>query len=329
MTGITTPVRAHMTSLVPAWIEWQSRLPAVLERVTTQWGLEVEELFTRRVASSLYRVRVRGREAVLKLARPSDELCRQADVLEAARGRGYVHLYDRDDEHGALLLEALGQSMESRSDELYKALPASLVLPLMRDTELIVPVVSALQEAWQLPLSVAPEPDESTHRAAQLRDSINRSAEALDIRWRYGDAIESALVMTEHRLAARSASTMVLCHGDAHIGNLLAVTSPRPGAPEGYVFIDPDGIRCEAEYDLGVVLRGFNRMVLAAEDPVVEVRAWCAILAAATGLDAEVVWQWAFIERVASGLYLIQQGWPERGFGFLDAASWLIARKND
>ena len=120
---------------------------------------------------------------------------------------------------------------------------------------------------------------------------------------------------------------MVLCHGDPHPGNLLSVSSPRPGAPTGYVWVDPDGFLCEPEYDLGVVLRGFNDLILAADDPVVTLRSWCAVLAEATGTDAEAIWQWAYLERVTSGLYLINQGWPERGRRFLDSASWVIARK--
>ena len=149
----------------------------------------------------------------------------------------------------------------------------------------------------------------------------------LGLRDRSGEAIDRALVYTDHRLYLRAETRAVLCHGDPHLGNLLEVTSPRPGAPEGFAFVDPDGIVCEPEYDLGVVMRGFNRLVLAAEDPVVEVRGWCATLASLTDTDAEAIWQWSFIERVSAGLYLIEQGWPERGKPFLEAASWLIARK--
>jgi len=50
-------------------------------------------------------------------------------------------------------------------------------------------------------------------------------------------------------------------------------------------------------------------------------------LAEATDTDAEAIWQWAYIERVSAGLYLINQGWPERGRRFLESASWVIARK--
>lgn len=327
MTDLSPPVRAHMTSLAPRWLEWQSRLPEVLGRCQQKWNLEVGDILTRSVQSSLYRVRVRGRDAVLKLAKPGAELSRQADVLAAAKGQGYVHLFDRDDELGALLMESLGNSLESRANDLFRSLPTEIVLSLMKDSELAAPMVSTLQEAWKLPMDALGEADDTPHRSTVLSVLIDRLADSLDLRATYGPAIDRALLYADHRLNARMASREVVCHGDPHQGNLLEVASPRPGAPAGYVFVDPDGIVCEPEYDLGVVLRGFNRLVLAAQDPVVEARGWCAVLAGHTDLDAEAVWQWSYIERVSSGLYLIDQGWPERGRPFLESASWLIARK--
>lgn len=327
MTDLSPPMHAHMTSLAPRWVEWQSQVPRALDFSRRKWDLEVQGPHTRSVGSSLYRVRVRGRDAMLKLARPSAELSRQADVLAAARGYGYVHLFDRDDEHGALLLERLGTSLETRSNELFRSIPADLVLPLVQGNELIAPMVGSLQEAWRLPADAVTADPDAAHRSTVLHSLIHRLADSLGVLDRYGAAVDRALVYADHRLNLRSASREVLCHGDPHLGNLLEVLSPRPGAPDGYVFVDPDGIVCEPEYDLGVVLRGFNRLVLAAADPVVEVRGWCATLASLTDTDAEAIWQWSFIERVSSGLYLMQQGWPERGQPFLEAASWLIARK--
>jgi len=327
MARITTPVRAHMTSLAPAWASWQARLPEVLGACESKWGIELGEPLARRVTSSLFRVRLRGRDAVLKLARPGEHLQQQARVLEAARGEGYVHLYDRDDELGALLLEALGPSLEARGEALYDGLAATSVLPLIADSELVAPLTDSLRVAWRLPHDIATPPDETTHKAAQLRDLIDRLADSLGVRETHADALARARLYAEQRLSARGASPMVLCHGDPHPGNLLSVLSPRPGAPTGYVWVDPDGFLCEPEYDLGVVLRGFNNLILAADDPVVTLRRWCAVLAEATGTDAEAIWQWAYLERVTSGLYLITQGLPERGRRFLDSASWVIARK--
>jgi len=91
----------------------------------------------------------------------------------------------------------------------------------------------------------------------------------------------------------------VLCHGDPHPANALAVTRPRPGAESGYVFVDPAGFICEPAHDLGVTVRSFAGEVLACGDPVTLLRAWCARLAGTAGADAQAIWEWAFIERTA------------------------------
>ncbi len=327
MVSINAPVREHMTSLGPVWADWQARLPEVLAKCEERWGVEIGERIARRVTSSLFRVKVRGREAVLKVALPGPHLRQQAQVLESARGEGYVYLYDRDDDLGALLLESLGGTLEARGEALYQSLPPNVLLPLIHDSELVKPLVDTLKVAWKLPHELAEVPDETTYKAAQLRDLIDRLADSLGVREQHADAIARARIYAEQRLGAREESWMVVCHGDPHPGNLLEVPHPRPGAPTGYVWVDPDGFLCEPEYDLGVVLRGFNRLILAAEDPVVTLRSWCAVLAEATGTDAEAIWQWAFIERVSSGLYLMDQGWRERGRQFLESATWVIARK--
>lgn len=118
MVSINAPVREHMTSLGPVWADWQARLPEVLAKCEERWGVEIGERIARRVTSSLFRVKVRGREAVLKVALPGPHLRQQAQVLESARGEGYVYLYDRDDDLGALLLESLGGTLEARGEAL-------------------------------------------------------------------------------------------------------------------------------------------------------------------------------------------------------------------
>lgn len=327
MTSIQPPPRAHMMSESAQWQEWESHLPAVLANVERRWGVSPEEAISRRVTSQIFRVTVRGREAVLKLARPSAHLSQQATILERARGEGYAYLFERADDLGALLMEPLGASLEARGEETFRGLSSAEILARFPQTELVRPLVDTLQVAWTLPHDLAAFPDEHTHKAAQLRDLIDELADKVGASEPHSNALARARLYAEQRLSAREASQLVLCHGDPHPGNLLAVPSPRPGAATGYVWVDPDGFLCEAEYDLGVVLRGFNTLILAADDPVVDLRAWCAVLANLTGTDAEAIWQWAFLERVTSGLFLIDQGFTERGHRYLRAASWLIDRK--
>ena len=329
MTSIEPPVRAHMTGEGAVWTAWERQLPDILAAAERLWGVSPSEAISRRVTSHIFRVTVRGRQAVLKLGRPGSHLRQQAHILGSANGQGFAYLYERDDDLGALLMEPLGASLGDRGHAIYDAMSPAEVMELFHQTELVRPLVETLQVVWTLPHDLAPFPDERTHKAARLRDLIDALADSTGASALHGAALNRARLYADQRLSVRDVSQLVLCHGDPHPGNLLAVPSPRPGAASGYVWVDPDGFLCEAEYDLGVVLRGFNRLILAADDPVVALRGWCAVLADLTATDAEAVWQWAFIERVTTGLYLMDQGFAERGEPFLRSASWLIDRKRD
>ena len=64
--------------------------------------------------------------------------------------------------------------------------------------------------------------------------------------------------------------------------------------------------------------------MLAAPDPAGLARGWAARLGAATGVDAEEIWQWSYVERVTSGLYLRQLGHEAEGRAYLAAAGALL-----
>ena len=89
--------------------------------------------------------------------------------------------------------------------------------------------------------------------------------------------------------------------------------APRAGAESGYVFVDPEGFLCDPEYDLGVVMRDWNEELLAAADPLALAHEYCQLLAKETGLDEASIWEWGFIERVSSGLYICAYGSSEHG----------------
>lgn len=89
------------------------------------------------------------------------------------------------------------------------------------------------------------------------------------------------------------------------------------------MFVDPDGFLCEPAYDLGVTMRGWPELVLRAGDPRVLVRGWAARLAALSGVDEQSIWEWAFVERVTSGLYLMRYGHDAEGRDYLASAELL------
>lgn len=314
-------LRSHLAALGPNGQRWLAALPGVLERVTALWGFEPGQPISAGPWSVVLDGTRDGEGIVAKIAVPGAQLDQQARILRAADGRGYGRLLEADLDLGVLLLERLGTSLD---DELVAAVghvPAQLV-PADRLAAISAPMVDTLKRAWELPLDLAPVVTPETCKAAQLGHLIRELSWRHDVR-EHAAAIDRALLYVGQRQELSDPARHVICHGDPHPGNLLA--ADRPGAETGYVWVDPDGFRCEPEYDLGVVVRDANRLVLAWDDPVVTLRQWCAEIAAMAGADAEAVWQWAFIERVSSGLYLIDHHRPDEGRPFLEAASHLMS----
>jgi streptomycin 6-kinase len=120
--------------------------------------------------------------------------------------------------------------------------------------------------------------------------------------------IDQALACARAREAAHDDERAVLVHGDPHQLNLL-----RSG--DGFKFIDPDGILAEAEYDMGVLMRG-DPVELLEGDPRERTR-W---LGARMSLDPIAIWEWGVVERVAGGLHCENIGFQPLGRQFLAAA---------
>lgn len=294
-----------------AWIE---ALPTIVERICVSWSLTAGPVLEGGKGAFVMRVRQDGedaglkdavsKDAVLKVAPPDDGFASQIKTIEAADGHGYVRLLARDLNINAALLEPLGESLLSH--------------PMAIEEKLDV-LATTLIQAWK-----APKPHATGwHKADHLIDDISAFWERL------GQPCSAELTRTAigyaQRRRAADAET-VLCHGDPHPGNALAVLHSRPGAESGYVFVDPDGFICEPAYDLGVTVRSFTAEVIAANEPVALVRAWCVRLAAATGVDAQAIWEWGFVERVSSGLFLMISGHRDEGRAHLDSGERLLAR---
>lgn len=139
-----------------------------------------------------------------------------------------------------------------------------------------------------------------------------------------------ALGCAERRRAASDAGGLVVLHGDPHPDNALQVLAPRPGAPAGFVLVDPDGFVADPAYDLGVVLRGWCDELLSVDRSAAPVlaRGWCRVLAAHTGLPAGAVLDWGLLERVSSGLYVMQLGATDEGGRYLRSAELLAASED-
>ena len=102
--------------------------------------------------------------------------------------------------------------------------------------------------------------------------------------------VDHALACAVRRAQAHRDERAVLVHGDVHQLNALQDDG-------GFKLIDPDGLLAEAEYDLGVFMRG-DPVELLGGDPAGRAR-W---LAARTGLDLVAIWEWGVVERLSTGL---------------------------
>lgn len=302
--------RARARSLGAVGQEWLRDLPAAIESRCAEWQLTLHEVLVGGSASWVARVRrADGTDAVLKIALPSPTFGQQVSTLLRARGHGYVVVLAHDEARYAVLLEALGDRHDSRVTT-----PTSLLRTGGR----------LLREAWACPRS----PDDSEAPATDLkvqglralvRDELARVDHAPP-----PEVLRHALLLLGSRAAAWDPERAVVVHGDPHVGNMLPVMYPREGAVDGQVFIDPDGFLADPAYDLGVLVREWNEALLAEADPAAILRGWCTMLADETGVDADAVWEWGYIERVTTGLHLLGMGLTAHGRDFLEVARRLL-----
>jgi streptomycin 6-kinase len=71
--------------------------------------------------------------------------------------------------------------------------------------------------------------------------------------------------------------------------------------------VDPDGFLGDPTYDLGVALRDWSDQLLAG-DAAGTLRRWCRLVADRSGLDATAIEEWAYLERVSTGLFALDLG---------------------
>lgn len=306
MTGRPTPrlqplTRAKVASLGEAGTAWVDALPRTLADLCREWELTLGRPLPGGSASYVVRARTAaGEPRVLKVALPDPALAGEAAVLAAAGGQGYAVLHRDDRARHALLLEALGPSLEQTP------MPVEDKLRALVDT---------LQVAWRVLPATLPLPGPGLDRARVLRRLV------FDLDTRLGhptrpDVLARAAAYAERRAAAYDPGRCVLAHGDPHPGNLLR----RPDA--SWALVDPEGVRVEPAYDLGVVLRDWTGQL--AGDASAVLGGYCDLLADASGLDRRAIWEWGFLERVSTGLYVLGFGAHAVGRRFLDSAGALL-----
>jgi streptomycin 6-kinase len=289
-----------------AWLAGLADLVAELER---RWSVTVGQPLVGGTAAYVARARtLDGLDVVLKLGIPDPQFSDEVGTILRARGHGYVRLLAHDGERGAMLLEALGPSMDK--------------LGLAPEIQLET-LCRLLPQAWQTPPAVAGTFASAQDKASSLHQAVRRYWEDL------GDpcseqVIAQALLFARRRAAAFDPDRCVVVHGDAAPPNALQVLARRQGAETGFVFVDPDGFIGDPAYDLGVALRDWCPQLLASDDAPALAHSYCRLLADGSGLDEQAIWEWGFLERVSTGLYILSLGAHDLGRPFIDTAELLI-----
>ena len=251
---------------------------------------------------------------VLKVAIPDGlegncPFARELQTLLLGDGRGYVRVLASDLDRRAMLQERLGAPL------------SSFGLSVEAQIDVITATVAAGWRAVPAAIDLRTGREQATFLEAFIgarSDELGQPCPA--------PTIELARHYARARRDAFDASTAVLIHGDAHPANILAAPSAAPSPtpqrqPKEFKLIDPDGMRSEPAHDLAIPLRDWTAELLAG-DAVELGLAWCARLSERADVDARAIWEWAFVERVSTGLFMLQLGDP-RGVGFLEvAARW-------
>lgn len=296
-------VRRRAEAAGSAGHAWLARLDQTLAELEHEWDLTIGQALPGGSASFVAEATdASGDTFIIKLVTPPGPTGNhEPTVLAIARGKGYVRLLRHDEARRAILLEHLGQSLDTHD------------LPYQGKVDRIC---ATLLDAWMhVPAGIAFET--GLDKANSLGQFILKTAHDLGQPCSQG-VLDTALMYCRDRAAAWRPENAVLAHGDPHPSNTLAV----PDTPGQFRFIDPEGLAVEPAYDLGVVLRAWHEGIAGRHAHDIA-RSHARHLSSRTQVPAEAIWQWGYIERVSTGLTLIRLGDTEKGQEFLTVAEAL------
>ena len=187
-------------------------------------------------------------------------------------------------------------------------------------------ICATLQDAW-IPIDPSCGLMTGAEKARWLATFITDTWQMLDQPCDK-EIIDRALLFAEAREDAFSPDNAVLVHGDSHSYNVLTVPESRQHGEVRCKFVDPDGLFAEKAYDLAMQMRDWNDELLYG-DTLKLGRKRCDFLSELTAVDEHAIWQWGFIERVSTGLVLLQIGMKEEGVKTLAVAYLWRARQMD
>ncbi|HEY1926267.1 MAG TPA: aminoglycoside phosphotransferase family protein [Caulobacteraceae bacterium] len=301
---IPVEVRQRAVAAGEVGCRWLVELPDLVMGLERDWGVTVGDALHGGSAGLVARaINAAGESVVLKLGSPAhDNFSNEVAALRIAAGRGYANLLNHDEPRRAILLELLGPILHD------------LGLPLPRRIEIIC---ETLRQAWR------PSPDHPTGFQSGAQKA--RHLASLIARWHQelGEpcsrrVVAQAMAFATDRESAFDPARSVLLHGDAHDHNALQTLDG-----VGFKFVDPDPLFGERAYDVAISMRSWTNELLAG-DPVRLGLERCTQLADLTDEAPGAIWQWGFLERVSTGLFLIVLGRLDEGRRMLAVAeTWV------
>ena len=310
MDAVAVPqrLRTSARALGPVGSRWLDDLPGVLASLAADWSVAYGRPLEGGNAALVIEAVTAGRTPVIvKVALPPgvdgfSPFEQELEALRLAGGDPYAALIRHDAPRRSMLLERLGPSL------------ASLGWPRVRR---LTTVVSTLARGWA-PMPAARLPT-GAEKAGWLAEFIAREWADLGRPCSPATA-QTAIGYAAERAAAFDPERAVLIHGDGHAGNILL--KPGPDGGTSFRLIDPEGLISEPAHDLGVALRDDNEELLAGDTASAAVER-CRSVALLTGVDGAAIWQWAFIERVSTGLFLLRLGHRQDAGPYLAVAGRL------
>ncbi|GAA1636875.1 aminoglycoside phosphotransferase family protein [Georgenia ruanii] len=266
---------------------WLTRLPDLVDRARTRWGLRLEAPFPAGTTAWTAPARTAdGSDAVVKIVCPHPEAAAEAAGLRAWAGRGAAELLDHDAGTWTLLLRRArpGHGLEA-DPELAERRPAVRV-DLAAE---LLGRLHAVDRADDVPKLA----DLAADQAALLRERGQRFAGPLGAD--PGLVADAAALLEELPRGGRRA----LLHGDLNPGNVLADDG---AGRRRWLAIDPKPVLGDAAFDAWPVLTQVGEP-FAEEDPVGTLRAHTRVLCATAGLETDRVAAWALARSCESALW--------------------------
>ncbi|WP_062304002.1 aminoglycoside phosphotransferase family protein [Demequina subtropica] len=276
--AIRVPDGLSWWAATPGGADWLLSLPGLVADCAREWDLTLDPPFEPgTVAWVAPATLAGGRGAVLKVGRLDGESDLEADALAHWSGVGAVRLLAHDRERGALLME--------------RCEPGTRLWSIADEDRAFGIAAGVFRELWR------PAPEEAPFRT--VADQAERWARVLPERWeRHGHPCPRRLIDHAVDLAtalARSQPEQVLCHQDAHGGNMLL-------DGRRWVAIDPKPVVGERAFDLASSLRDRRPTLLAAADPRAVVARRLDLYVDQLGVERERARGWGIVHALAWGL---------------------------